>query len=417
MTRNPTQPAPRIGRDIPSFSQEDKFEVCLNLTPLVKVQASISDKLTWAEVGSEGLYTPVLTAEHAADFEAHGWTPDMVGSCVVSPLVPARIQQRILSNKVLITNLPGSIRRKMNAHTEYVTKHNLYVQLRHFLTATLSKLYDLNMQCFPGWKQRISELPLQVMNALAVQEDLQEILNASKALQGYVHGPTRQERAVKRVAIGGEESNVRSLNATAHVMKGFIILTYEGTNYLIPTVYFLEIYGKVTEMVNLLLYTHFSSGTTLPSNHWDVSLLFLRHCCKELLRTRRTRPALQPENQRIVNDNQGFLYMKTMEALGVGMMSRREDAENFQEENELLLDTMWQSLHEEGVVREDNVRDSELFEILLPLETCQIADLLGTVKIFGHPIIDIVGGLSKLEARVKKKLEIDNATLRNSLGK
>lgn len=417
MQRTHSLPSSRVGRDISSFSQEDKFEVCLNLFPLVKMLVKCQSITTWAEMSTEGGYSPALNAESGAEFLDRGFSPRDVGHMTVTPLIPAMIQEVILSDKVLTSSLKSSANRRMNKLSEYITRHNAYIQLRHFLSATLGSLQQRNMAEFAGWKDKIANLPLQVMNALAVQEDLQEIANMSKKLQSYVHGPTRANRAAKRSKIEGGGYTLKSLGARVHVMKNFIVFDWKNKRFLVPTVYFLEIYGKTTEMVNLLLYLHFSSGSSFPKEHWESSLEFLRHCARELTRGRPLKKCEYPENARVVRDNQGFLYMKTMEAIGVGIMSLREDMENFQVENKLLLETMWGSLYDEQVVDCEYYEQSELYGILYPLQTEQIADLLGVVKIFGHPVIDIIGGLSKLETRVKKILVIDNETLRNSLGK
>nr|AEO98606.1 truncated rhabdoviral-like polymerase [Aedes aegypti] len=272
------------------------------------------------------------------------------------------------------------------------------------------------MAGFATWADKIEDLPREIHNALAVVEDLQEILNEMKRLQERVDGPDRDARAVKRHRGNKEFKPVRSLDGQYIAIKDFVILDMGFTTWILPHVFFLELYGKLTELANLLMYLHAASGTSMPANHWVQSLSFLRHCLEVLLRPRSHRPCLHPDYQQITNDNSGFIYLKTMEALGVGIMSMREDLENFQVENRLLLDTMWQALIDDGIVTESSIQDSELYSILWPLETNQVADLIGVVKIFGHPSISIIEGLQQLDERVHKHLVLDEAALRNSLG-
>lgn len=417
MRRSFSHPNPRIGDTIHTLCQEDKFEVCLNLSPLVDSLMVCREHASWHTYLQDPSRGPTISAEATAEFEQYDLSPQDVGYFQVSPLIPARIEKTVISKAVLRSNLGLSATRDLNQQAAFVTKHSLYIQHRHMLSCTLGKLQDLNRETFSKWVDKIEELPREVHNALAVVEDLQEVLNGIKKLQERVDGPDKAARAEKRHKGNRDFKPIRSLNGQYIVMKEFVVLEFQQATWILPFVYFLEVYGKLTEMMNLLIYIHYSAGTSMPDNHWEVSLCYMQHCVDMLLRRRENRPCLNQRHQQLVNDNAGFVYLKTMEALGVGIMSLREDMENFQVENRLLLDTMWQALVDDHIVSSTSVEDSDLYQIWWPLESEQISDLMGIVKVFGHPTISVIEGLQQLEERVHKELDLDPVALRNSLGK
>lgn len=417
MYRSFPQPNPRIGNHVHTLCQEDKFEVCLNLAPIVNALVVCCKHDAWQEFLEDPDRGIAITPEATAEFEYFDFSPDQVGLMHVSPLLPALIERDILSSAVMNPSLLPRVAREHHQAAEFITRHNTYIQMRHLSSCTLGELQTRNIQDISPWMDRIEQMPRQALNALAVVEDLQGALNELKRLQTQIDGPDRATRAYKRHKGEAEAIQLRSIKGYCYVMKEFIVLEYRNKTWLLPFVFFLELYGKITELSNLLIYLHFSTGTTFPENHWESALQFLSHCIAVLLRRRSNRPCQNQNHQQLENDNCGFLYMKTMEALGVGIISLREDKENFQEENRLLLDTMWRSLLEDDIVWEEKVEDSELFQILYPLESGQISDLIGTIKVFGHPSISVIEGLTQLEERVHRHLEIDPVTLRNSLGK
>lgn len=332
-----------------------------------------------------------ISNEATAEFEFFDISP-----IEVSFLLPALIE--ILSDSTLCSSLAPTAARELHQASEFVTRHNTYIQLRHLTSCTLGDLQEQNLRDLSPWMDRIERIPKQALNALAVVEDLQAVLNELKRLQIQVDGKDREFRAHKRHKGSADMIRLNSLRALCCVIKEFIVLEFRGRTWLLPFVLFLELYGKITELSNLLIYTHFSYGTALPSNHWEATLSFLIHCIEVLLQRRDNRPCQNPKYQQLENDNAGFIYLKTMEALGVGIISLREDMENFQEENRLLLDTIWSALME----------NLELYHILYPLESGQITYLIGTVKVMGHPSISVVEGLKQLNERVHRQLVIDS---------
>nr|QHA33906.1 reverse transcriptase [Atrato Chu-like virus 4] len=77
---------------------------------------------------------------------------------------------------------------------------------------------------------------------------------------------------------------------------------------------------------------------------------------------------------------------------------------------------MWSALHDLGVVSEEHFFDSDLYDLFYRIETPLVAELIGIVKLCGHPSIDVVNGLRKLDERVHAQLQIDDNTVKRSLG-
>lgn len=406
----------RIGSTVPSFSQEDKFETCLNLTPLVDAQLVCQKCESWDMYARHPDRNDWISGEAMRDFDLAGYSPHEIYRTRVSPLLPAVLLKQILGESNLTPQTPAKVYRELHTQSTMVSKINFYIQFDHLTSCCLGGLKTRLLQDYNIWPTKYDNLPKQFLNSLAALEDLQLVLNKFKLAQHFIHGQTSEIRAQKRQKLVGEKVHMRSLSCHCVIMKEFVIMVYKNEEWLVPFVYFLEIYNKVAEMSCLLLYLHMSTGTSFPSNHWDKALSFLQLCCNMLLKPYALNSSIKLEYRKLMRDNQGFSIMKTMEAIGVGIMSKREDSESFCVENRLLLDTMWAALTAEGLTDTDIVDESDLYIILNDMETPQISDIIGTVKVFGHPIIDIVGGLQKLDERVHKQLEIDNESLERCLG-
>lgn len=407
---------PRVGSSVPTFGQEDKFQTCLNLTPLIDALEVCNQSNSWEEYCRNQDRNDWISGEAMQDFERANYTPIEVSRTRVSPLLPAFIHNLILGDTILVPSVASSIYRSLQESSNKISKINFYIQFDHLTSCCLGGFKDLLMRDYNVWPTKFDNFPRQVLNSFAVLEDLQLVLNKFKTAQHFIHGRTPEERAEKRQRMVGDTFPLRSLHGSCTVMKDFVIIVIAKEEWLVPFVYFLEIYNKVAEMSCLLLYLHMVTGTSMPANHWESSLKFLKCCGTILTRQRPLDMNVIPKYRKVMRDNQGFTVMKTMEPIGVGIMSHREDKEAFAIENRLLLDTMWSALQAENLVSEDVVDDSDLCRILKPLETPQVSDLIGVVKVFGHPIIDIVGGLQKLDERVHKLLEVDNESLQRCLG-
>lgn len=406
----------RIGQNVPEFSQEDKFETCLNLAPLVRAINYCTKFSSWDEYRSDIGKTSWISYETAWEFQELDYSPQSMSRFRVSPLLPALINQQILSTSRLIPNIREADYRQLNRESDFLAKKTIAIQLRHMSSSCLGKLKTIANQNNHIWDTKIDQLPVQIRNAFAVGEELLVLVNKVKATRGFIKGRTAHMRAAKRHADGKDRVRLQTLKATAVVMRDYIIYHCNNQQWLLPHVYFLEIYNKVNELACLLLYMHFADGTSLPSGHYSIGIEFLNHCAKALTKIRRPVSCQDPLMIDLFTDNQGFTYMKTMEALGVGIMSLREDQEHFGVENRLLLDTMWKALSEEKLTDTERVEDSELYALLHPLETPQISDLIGIVKVMGHPTIDVVSGLAQLDERVHKILAIDQPALTQCLG-
>lgn len=411
------QPLPyKVGRSVPVFSQEDKFETCLNLAPYITAQVLCSTLATWEEYKTHPDRTHWISVEMAYEFQQLGYSPAQVSNFTLNPLLPAKIAKKILSTRVMIPSVKEHEYRKLNRQADFMTKQNLGIQLKHITSCCLGELKKVIGRNHEIWDKKLEEFPVQVRNALAASEDCQVLLNQVKELRSYIHGSSAEERAAKRHKGGRGDLYLGSIGVHVQVLKDFVLYHEGGETWLIPHLYCLEICNKVSEMASLLLYNHCVDGTSMPTGHFDVSIKFLTHCANVLLKQRPLVKNPEIRTARALTANLGFTFLKTMEALGVGTMINREDKEQFGEDNVMLLETMWSALWEEKIVDEEFYENSETYEILSGLETPQVSDLIGTVKVLGHPTIDIIGGLEKLNARVHKKLELDDVTIYHGVG-
>jgi hypothetical protein len=326
-----------------------------------------------------------------------------ISNARLTPLLTAIIINRILKGQVRSCFEPGVFRelyRKSLASAE--ASFNL--QINHLLRNTGTGLYIPIRTSLSKWRNKFREIPLEFYRTAGVYEDFIRIIAEHKRISRYRHNTGMAQRINLSTAQDRNIVNIPSLGDDSYIIlsNDLHLLYIQGNRYLMPHSMLLETYNKLSELSVTLLLTHMQSGTNFPSNHYETTFEFLQVMCTSVLsRYKYSGPAYNP-----TLDNKGFLLLKTIEALSAGILIERADKDK-DWDNTLLNTTMWKSLLDEGIVYDRQLTDHELGKVWMKMNMSQIAESAGLVKLFGHPTIEVVNGVDKLNNRVHANLVID----------
>nr|QHA33907.1 hypothetical protein [Atrato Chu-like virus 4] len=315
----------RVGVTPTQFIQEDKFETALNLMPLLECQDKLKSYLTWQEYLASGPLHPWLRADAVNDFNFMGFSITEVSELLVSPLLPAYIVKHILSHSQITSHLTQKAYREFHTRTVKITKASLKIQINHVLSNCRGELRQSLLTAHNIWPDKLDSIPVQCLNASSVSEDLLMVLNELKRMQQYIKDPNVSARMAKRHRGEPKPTILKSLAGKVWIMKSFLVFECFSKTWLVPHDYFLEIYNKAVELHSVLMYAHFVSGTTLPENSYQETCNFLKLLVNRMtsLAGRSLEGNLDHQRERLALDNRGFTLLKTMEAIGIGVIMMR----------------------------------------------------------------------------------------------
>ncbi|DAF42283.1 TPA_asm: L [Agave tequilana virus 1] len=180
-----------------------------------------------------------------------------------------------------------------------------------------------------------------------------------------------------------------------HVGSDQIIFEVNGSMIWTPMSYFQNALDKLSERLNIFLYSAFMEKFQVPgvpSLYKVTAIINLGDSILDIL------------------GNEGYNTLATYEALVVGVILSRDDPGLVNEPCQFLEDTIAEA--------HPDVKD-EIMKMVSILKTCredELADLHGLYRIWGHPIVDIEGGLRKY-LEVQKKPEDICTVARGEIGR
>ncbi|QIQ60850.1 RNA-dependent RNA polymerase [Peach virus 1] len=169
--------------------------------------------------------------------------------------------------------------------------------------------------------------------------------------------------------------------------RDYVIIQTGGSVKFVPVPYFLNSADKYQERLNVLIYTRImevSGARGVPTSDTVESVMLWGD---RVLRK---------------HGNQGYNMLGSYEAIIVGTILIKDDPEIVEDHGEFL----------KGV--EDSLPDGtgdDLFmlkSVLLKQDVNQLSDIHGLYRIWGHPVIDIDGGLEKLRSISMVKKTVDD---------
>ncbi|ARJ54297.1 RNA-dependent RNA polymerase [Potato yellow dwarf virus] len=171
-------------------------------------------------------------------------------------------------------------------------------------------------------------------------------------------------------------------------------LNVGGRRYWCPMQYFINASDKVQERHNIMVYTavcHPIMPTLSPSTQLVMRVL---EVFDRLL-------------QHLGND--GYSDVSTFEAMIVGIIIDRDEPDLVLEPGEFSRSIL------DDTSAQGRPYVEEMKSLLMDLSVDQLADLHGLYRIWGHPVIDIDGGLAKMR-NVSLKQKITDASLGRTVG-
>lgn len=273
----------------------------------------------------------------------------------------------------------------------------------HFIYSSLPRT-DINTTFdeFNTWISQLSHDPYYPLSLLLLAEG-RRLINAHKRMtekcQAWMSSPPPKP--------GLKPIYIKSEGLCYELWMGWDIgvLHVREEYFLINRDLFLLWVNKMGELGCALLYT--ISQQQLFKHAGSTKLVeFLRICCRHLLKPTRVGNWL---------DQRGYSFPKTMEALGVGMIIHQEDYRRGWENTSFLEGTL-EGLMQDGVIPMGDYQDTDIWQYLSGLTTPEITEIIGSVKLLGHPSIDLQAGLVKLHTRTHHDIEVDPNTIIRTRG-
>lgn len=388
--------AKRLNHDHGSIMYDEKFETWLNLNPLIKLKEAASNMDKWPLTPIYSENVQLIGYRSLQGFRDAKVTTELIGNAKITPLLPALLLRRILFKEVNMGYNDAQQVHTMIRSCVGSSLMSVNVQVQHLL----SSVKDIGSKWASDnqfvWKTKLENLPREFTVAYYCYEQMLKLVNEHKRLSGMARNEP------------GYTSHIRvklsSLNSSVLITPDLIIWTLGQTNILLSRSCFLEVFNKLSEMQALLLYAWLQSGTSLDVDHYVNSLRFWRHLSLQV--TSRYSDNLSVN---LEVENLGFSYLKSIEGLGVSELIRRGD-ETWDWVNERLGQTLWDALYEDRIITERSFRNSHLSQTFAPCSVETLAEIIGTVKIMGHPSIEIEAGLESLYEKTHKNLPINTDT-------
>lgn len=375
---------------------DEKFETWLNLNPLIELQSAVMNLQAWPLTPIYVKNVQLIGYRTLQGFRDGKVSPSRIANSKITPLLPSVILHDIINGRVYANYQESKdIKNLMNLSHE-ATLLSIKLQVNHLLSSTVIKGDTWAQENNAIWQKKLEQLPIEFVRAYHGYECLLSVMNAHKTLSGMAR---KDVNYISYIA-----KKVSYLKSQVLITPDLIIWNYDGVDHLLNRSCFLELFNKVSELQALLLYAWCQTGTSLDRNHYGNCLSFWKHIIhfvKQFYRPMRT--------THLNFENQGFTYLKSIEGLGVSELIRRGD-EGWGWINDNLGKTLWATLYDEKIVDIKRFSDSELMHIFKKSSVETLAEFIGTVKMVGHPSIDVEAGLTLLYEKTHKALPINEKT-------
>lgn len=410
--------APRVASDSGEFRSLDKLDKWIYLDPIVPTLLNLQDYDTWSEVPDD-LLKDHWKPDTRFEMEMHGLDPPDLAMMKLSPTIVAEVHKQIMRQGVMRTHMSDSSWREMSRIVAEASEKSFSIQVEHLLGGVDTTLFNLSSDCIRSALQKYKTFPPLLGKYWCAAEDMLLIIAERKALYREVrHAKSVQERVQERAESSKRRGNDQPFEIKLNSIKSVVLLTHDinilemkGQKYILNEDLLLEVCNKVIEGFCVLLYNHIQSGTILPNNQYDCYIEFMKVVI-DVYTKKSPSSVLEYSSHRA---NQPFKFGKAMECLGVAFMIKTEDfIEGWM--NDRLLFAMWKELYNNGIVTEASFSDHPLGKLFDKMTTPQVADMIGTIKLFGHPSIELDLGAEQLYQRTHADLAIDPNAVRNGIG-
>lgn len=399
----PSNPLPkRIGRDLESLCYDEKFDSALILDSAVAFQKIASNAKNYDQL-IESCDRRLYNRLSLRTLEASGVALHELADATLTPLLPALVIKKILLLKVRPSRLANQIR-KLYRSSANIAVTSFLTQNHHILSGCGYHLGELNKRSLHIWEDKFYMFPARIHEASSVFEELLAVIARHKKVSKL---RTHIDLKTLPARLAEDEFNVvqiPTLGENCHIILSHDthLLIMDGRTFLLPHTLLLELYNKISELVTALIFTWMQTGVNFPNNHYVITEKFLKVCNIEVLRHRQ----LSYNPDKLFVENRGFAFLKTIEALGSGIIIQRSDKDKGWN-NDRLIAAMWESLKDDKIVQSSNYKSHSISKVWDEMSISQIAETMGIVKVFGHPTIEIVKGIQQLNDRVHANLDID----------
>lgn len=410
--------AARVSSDTGEFRSLDKLDKWIYLDPTAQIIRSISCYDEWNAI-PDSVLSGHWCSETPYEFERHNITPDQLGHYFMSPTVVSVIYRYIRKKGIIKTHVSDHTWREMRTKIMDASKKALSVQIEHLLGGVDNQLFQFSNDGVQHLTGKMQTIPPDVGKFWCAAEDCLNVIAIRKRLYAEHLRKLKPEERVRQAfekeerLSGGNPFVVQlpSMRATITLTHDISILALGDRKYVLNEDLLLEVCNKVIETFCALLYNHLQSGTILPDNQYECFLQFL-DILAEIYSQCRISNVFDYNSHKM---NIPFKFGKAMECLGVAYMIRTEDLfEGWM--NDRLLHGMWSELYLLGIVGTLTIDEHALGQLFAKMATPQIAEVIGTVKLMGHPSIEINLGADQLHQRTHAQLAIDPDAVRAGMG-
>lgn len=392
----------RLAYDHSAMLYQEKFDTWLNLRPLVELRTICENLTEWPVKPVYHKNVQILGYRTLQGLRDARISPSTLSQAKITPLLPSLIIRDALSGRMSTRDMYSTTSKKFFRDVAHATELSLATQVEHLLSAMPTEQVEWTKDCIDQYSKKVNHIPPEMRVAYAVYNDVLSLMVCHKRLSGMAKKDSTY--------VSHEKIKLNTLNSIVWVTPDLIIWDYGGSKILLQRSGFLEIFNKLAELQSVLTYSWFQTGTSMTDNHYRNCVNFWRHIATVVSSFFDGTVGVCLERE-----NKGFAYTKCIEGLGVSELIRRGD-EDWGWTNDKLGQTLWDALYNDGIVRDRQFKYSELKYLwdLCSVET--IAEILGTVKIVGHPTIEIEAGLDDLYEKTHRNLPINQETLESCVG-
>lgn len=397
--------------------QEEKFDTWLDLGPLYELQKFCREMSEWDKEHFSPLFC-VFSYDTLTLLDLVNVKPPTISSAVVTPCLPAKILHYGLTHVITSCYMTPSTMNKMYNMSAESAKEALSIQIAHLMHNMGQELFHWVNPSMDVWGSKLSMYPSEISNFSCIVEDMMRVLEAYKILSEYKNVKSARYRSKLRLASFKKLYNNESATLSLPSLKARIILSldlsvfiWDQNTYILTHKYLLEVINKVNEAYCALLYSHMVSGTGLNEHHYSWVVRFLCHI--SLTVEGFCMYSNNPED--LYNENKAFMYLKVMEGLGVACIILRED-EKLGWYNNNLVNQLWQSVVDENLQPNCDFTSGTLYRLFDEFDISTISEVLGLVKLCGHPSIEIYRGLNKLKERTHANIQVNAAAVNRTIG-
>lgn len=381
---------------------DEKFEVWLNLSPIIKCCEVLHNTETWESLPKIRHEHTILSVHTVKQLKSIYSSPrDVVfynnKLASITPLLPAVLLDSYLRHRNNKSGLQSrvTLRDELHLHGD-VAIRTLELQLGHLLHTCSDHVKNKLMFGSSIWKEKLYDLP-------AIYYWAAELSNWFNVLMLHHKQSLKNHKYKPRLLC----NNIFAISAV--VTSELIIIEFKNERFICHQALFLECHNKLQEMTTILLFNWLQDGTSMPKGHLTYLLDYISHCVTTVLRYKNS-----PGMIDLHYENQGFLYLKSLEGLGVAEIIRRTDKDDGL--NDTLWRSLWKNLQDDKIAPNIPYFESTLYNMLASMPIPTLSDAMGTVKVCGHPSIEIEEGLQDLYKKTHENIMINQDTVSNARG-